>query len=315
MSAEHQVLALADPMHAASLSSNVEFCPFDFSGSRRNPFTLLRIHRLLKSFRPDVIHAQANKAAGIVRAIRHFSSGKQVATVHNIKRSKRVFNSFDAVICVSSAVRDQLGMPSANVILNGIAPRPKPSIEPNYLREQLRLKTGRKVCLAVGRLAKAKGFPGLIRAWQGIDADLVIAGEGPERPVLESLIKELKLSQSVHLAGFRRDVPELMASADLLVISSEREGFPYAMVEALHLEKTIVSTQFPGVSDLLPEKFLVPFGNEEQLRTTVKSTLASLDQAAVAYRPTWDRARSQLTVERMVSQTVQVYSQVLRSAA
>jgi glycosyltransferase involved in cell wall biosynthesis len=315
LSADHQVLALADPMHAAALPSAVEFCPFDFSGSRRNPFTLLRIHRLLKSFRPDVIHAQANKAAGIVRAIRYFSNSKRVATVHNIKRNNRVFNSFDAVICVSSAVREQSGLQNAQVILNGIAPPAKLAVDPSYFQQQFGLTGRRKVCLAVGRLAKAKGFAGLIRAWRGIDAELVIAGEGAERAELESIIKQYNLHDTVHLAGFRSDVPRLMTNADLLVMSSEREGFPYVMVEALHFEKIIVSTRFPGASDLLPEQFLVPYGDEQQLRQRVQQTLAAPDHARSEYRATWKRAHSQLTIEQMVCRTMQVYSQVLRRAA
>src|SRR5690606_8679996 len=128
-------------------------------------------------------------------------------------------------------------------------------------------------------------------------------------------IKRLKLEQSVHLAGFRQDVRHLMASAAMVVISSDREGFPYVMVEALHLKKVIVSTRFPGASDLLPEAFLVPRGEEDQLRQCIGRTLESLEQSHAQYQATWDYARTNLTVEHMVRQTSEVYSEVLRLAA
>lgn len=315
LAAEHRVMAIADPTHATGLPTEVEFCPFNFSGSRRSPLTLLQIHRLLKAFDPDVIHAQANKAAEIVNTLRYFSGAKRVATVHNIKHHPRVFRKFDAVICVSSAIKEQLRLLGARVVLNGIARAEPPVADPHYFQQQLGLVTPRRICLAVGRLAKAKGFDHLIRAWRGVDAHLVIAGDGPERSELEALIKRLKLEQTVHLAGFRRDVRHLMASAAMVVISSDREGFPYVMVEALHLKKVIVSTRFPGASDLLPEAFLVPRGQEDELRQCVERTLESLEQSHAQYQTTWDYARTHLTVDHMVHQTSQVYSEVLRLAA
>jgi glycosyltransferase involved in cell wall biosynthesis len=315
LSRNHRVLAIADPFHVQTMPAEVEFCPFNFSGSRRNPLTMLRVHRLLKSFRPHVIHAQANKAAGVVAAIRHFQSAKLVATIHGFKNNNRVFGHFDAVICVSSSVKERFRLSQSVVIPNGIAPLSKPIVDPNYFAHNFGLSNGRPIVVAAGRLAPVKGYAGLISAWRGIEADLVIAGEGPERPELESLIEKLRLGDRVHLIGYRRDVPELMTNADLLVISSEREGFPYAMVEALHLEKVMVSTRFPGASDFLPEKFLVPYGDEQVFRRCIEQTLRSLEQARVEYAPIWHRAKMQLTIDRLVEQTSRVYANILKLAA
>ncbi|MCC7086623.1 MAG: glycosyltransferase, partial [Pirellulales bacterium] len=300
---EHEVLAIADPMHAAALPNTVEFCPFDFSGSRRNPLTLMRVHRLLRSFRPDVIHAQANKAAGMVATIRHFQPATRIATVHGFKSHNRVFSRFDAVICVSRAIKERVQLPQSLVIPNGIRPLQVPPCEAQFFASNFGLRSARPVAIAAGRLAPVKGYAGLIRAWRGIDADLVIAGEGPQRPELEGLIRQLGLEQAVHLVGFRSDVPTIMANADLVVISSEREGFPYAMVEALHLEKVIVSTRFPGADDHLPARFLVPYGEQQQLHAMIDDTLSQLDAARSAYLPVWERARAELTIDHMVQQT------------
>lgn len=315
LSAEHEVLAIADPAHAAALPSNVEFCPFDFSGSRRNPLTLLRAHRLLRSFRPHVIHAQANKAAGIVAALRYFQPAVQVATVHGFKTNNRVFRAFDTVICVSRAIQDRVQLPQSVVVVNGIHPLEIPPREPKFFENKFGFESNRPVVVSVGRLAPVKGFAGLIRSWQGIEANLVIAGEGPQRSDLEAQIQQLALTKSVHLVGFRSDVPMLMANADLVVISSEREGFPYAMIEALHLKKVLVSTSFPGAEDHLPKRFLVPYGDGERLHEVIKSTLRNFDQAITTYEPIWCQARTELTIERMVEQTVRVYRDTQSQAA
>jgi glycosyltransferase involved in cell wall biosynthesis len=193
------------------------------------------------------------------------------------------------------------------VIPNGIRPLRVSQHDPHIFARNFGIAPSRPVVVAAGRLAPVKGYAGLIRAWQGIDADLVIAGEGPQRAELEALIRQLDLAQSVHLAGFRSDAPSLMVHADMVVISSEREGFPYAMVEALHLEKVIVSTHFPGAEDHLPSSFLVPFGDERRLRDLIKSSLTNPDVAAAEYAPIWRRARTELTVERMIERTIRAY--------
>jgi glycosyltransferase involved in cell wall biosynthesis len=315
LACDNQVLAIADPIQANALHSGVEFVPFDFSGSRRNPFTLMRIYRLLKKFRPDVIHVHANKAAAIVASLRYFSNAKRVATVHGFKNSNRVFRHFDSVICVSSVVRDRVDLPQTVVIPNGIHNVTRRHRDDAYLTREFGIIRHRPIVVTAGRLAPVKGYAGLIEAWQGVEADLVIAGEGPERDNLTALIKRLGLLHSVHLVGYRNDVPNLLANADMVVISSEREGFPYAMVEALHMEHVIVSTQFPGSADHLPPQFLVPYGDIAALRSKIQSTLGNLDAAKHAYRPIWQRAQTDLTVGHMVKRTAQVYSDVLSRAA
>lgn len=311
LAAEYEVLALADPMHASSLSNEVEFCPFDFTGSRLNPFMLLRIYRLLKSFRPDVIHAQANKAASIVNALRYLSNSKRVATVHGLKSNNHVFRSFDAVICVSGAIRERVKLPQATVIPNGIQLLEVPTYDSTYFVRDLGITQKRPVVFTAGRLAAVKGYAGLIESWRGVDADLVIAGDGPERPALSALVDQWNLRDSVHLVGFRRDVPKLMFHADLVVISSQREGFTYAMVEALQLEKVIVSTHFPGAGDYLSDRFLVPYGDLNLLRQRILETLSRLNDAKSEYQAIWQRAKTELTVESMARQTKQTYINVL----
>ncbi len=312
---EHQVWAIADPAHGKDFPGNVEFIPFDFSGSRRNPFNLLRLHKVLKGVCPHVVHAHANKAAQMVANLRLFQDSSRVATVHGFKTSNRVFRHFDSVICVSHAIREQVDLPQSVVILNGIDPPTAPVKETDFFRRECGFYKDRPVVLAAGRLAPVKGYAGLIRAWQGMNADLVIAGEGPERFTLESLIQKLNLRDTVHLAGFRRDVPKLMAHSDLVVISSQREGFPYAMVEALHMEKVIVSTRFAGAEGFLPAAFLVPCEDESALHQVIHHALHTPHESQRAYRHVWQWAKSELTVERMVASTHHVYSHLVTRAA
>ena len=311
----HEILAIAHPVHGQELSPEVQFCPMDLTSSRRNPINLFRLHRELRGFQPDLIHAHANKAASMVEALSRLISARRVATVHGFKSSNKVFSKFDSVIAVSNAINEKLALPQARVIANGITPGPVAERDADYIRKSLQLDNSRPIAVSVGRLRPVKGFDGLIRAWQSVDADLVIAGDGPDRDKLQSLARSLDLMDRVHLVGYRDDVPQLMSNSDLVVMSSEREGFPYVMVEALHLEKVIVSTAFPGAAELLPPSCVVPYGNPKAIGDAVNKVLANPAQAVSDYASTWKQAKAQLTVQRMVEETVAVYRRVLRAAA
>ncbi len=315
LSRQHEVLAIAHPAHGGEMSQRVNFQPLDLTSSRRSPMNIFRLHRALKNFGPDVIHAHANKAASMLSTLSRFTSARTVGTVHGFKSNNRSFANFDAVIAVSPAIHEHLGLAQARVICNGIPLVEPPAHDPQYFRSQFGLSQERPVVVSVGRLAAVKGYAGLIKAWPGVEADLLIVGEGPERESLQGLIAQLELKDRIHLVGYREDVPAIMAHSDLVVISSEREGFPYVMVEALHLEKPIVATQFPGANKLLPKPYVVPYGKPLQLRAVIQKTLTCREQAARDYQTTWLDAKQRFTVRSMVEQTDAVYSQLSRAAA
>ena len=96
----------------------------------------------------------------------------------------------------------------------------------------------RKVLLAMGRLVALKGFHRLVEAFSALahthaDWDLVIAGDGPERARLEGLIAHHGLMGRVHMPGLVGNVGDWMQRADVFALTSDFEGFPNALVEAL----------------------------------------------------------------------------------
>ena len=115
----------------------------------------------------------------------------------------------------------------------------------------------RPYILGVGRLMPQKGFDILLHAYalareQGLQHRLVIVGEGRERLKLESLIKDLQLSEHVLLAGFQENPYSWMKGAELFVSSSRFEGFCRVLAEAQALGTPVVSTDCPdGPAEVL----------------------------------------------------------------
>ncbi len=82
------------------------------------------------------------------------------------------------------------------------------------------------------------------------DLQVVLAGDGPERENLQKLAITLGISERLHWLGRRTDVSEIMASIDLLLLSSKTEGFPNVALEALVVGTPVVSSRLPYLADL-----------------------------------------------------------------
>ena len=83
------------------------------------------------------------------------------------------------------------------------------------------------------------------------DYTLTIYGEGPHRETLEKKIAQLGLGETVQLPGSVKDVHERIADANLFVMSSDYEGMPNALIEAMCLGLPVISTAVSGATDLI----------------------------------------------------------------
>ena len=292
-----QVAAIAHERFAGAFDDAVSFISLDLTRSRRNPLLKRRFGRIIRDLAPDIVHAHGGKAAHLLAAVR--PRARLVGTVHGLKKNLAAYRRFDAVIGVSAGVLEALDHPRKTVIHNGVAPAPSP-ISAGELRRRFDIPSHRPVTLAVGRLVPVKGLTKLVEVWHEGLGQLLILGDGPQRGALEALAA----GKPVTLAGFQADARALMGGADLLAIASEREGFSYTMVEALHARLPVVSTPVPGALDFLPVSHIV---SPDDLGVAIARCLRDLEGARERMRDTFDWAAEALTVERMAQQTRDVY--------
>jgi glycosyltransferase involved in cell wall biosynthesis len=132
---------------------------------------------------------------------------------------------------------------------------------PNGVRDvgDLRAPLDAKVVVAAGRISRQKGFDRLLKAWAKVapehpDWELRIFGEGHLGPRLRKLIEQLDIGGSARLMGFTSQLDEELAAASLYVMSSRREGFPMALLEAMAVGLPVVSFDCPtGPRDIIRE--------------------------------------------------------------
>ncbi len=111
--------------------------------------------------------------------------------------------------------------------------------------------------VAAGRLSSAKNLPRLVEAFAHVHAQspatrLLLLGDGPDRPALEAQIAASGAAEAIVLAGHQDNPFPAMAAADCYVMSSDHEGQPMVLLEALVLGLPVVTTRFASVDSALP---------------------------------------------------------------
>src|SRR5579864_7171405 len=178
---------------------------------------------------------------------------------------RRVFSLSSRIVAVSefSATQIRSRLPNAiervRVIPTGVETDFfRPAEDKHAVRAELNLPPDEPIALGVGRLAGVKQFDRLITAFaaaaaRGLQATLVIAGDGPERPNLEHLIATYGVQGKVRLAGFC-DPPRLrayMQAADLQVCSSAFENLSLAILEGMACGTPVLGTPGGGTPELI----------------------------------------------------------------
>lgn len=301
----HDITVIADPLFINSLPSQLKTIAIPCHLSRHDPRLLWTLGRALRAGQFDIIHAQANKAAALVNTLRPFCSGRRVATLHNIKRQLSVFQHFEKLITVSKQLAQPFAANKVTVIYNGIEP-PETTLPASNNQTQITL-------LAVGRLVKAKGFDVLIKAVADLPVTLWIAGDGPDKTKLQTLIDNHATTANIQLLGARQDIFQLMQQADALIIASRREGFSYVLNEALLTHCRVLATDVPVANEVLPDKLIVPTGDPLAICQRLQTLLADLDGWSALMQKPYVFARQQMTLTSMTEQTLAVYQKLLES--
>lgn len=170
--------------------------------------------------------------------------------------------------------------------------------------------------ITVGRLDAIKNHEMMINAFARVSktvphARLIIVGDGPRRPTIEALIDELGLRSSVDMLGFRSDVADLLAGADVFLMSSRYEGISIALLEAMRAGLPSVATNVGGIPEtVLPELtgVLVESGDTEGFAHAMSTLAASPER-----RREWGAAaqalqQKEFSLEAMLARYAALYA-------
>ncbi|WP_437730733.1 glycosyltransferase [Sorangium sp. So ce1335] len=233
----------------------------------------------------------------------------------------------DAHVAVSQSTADfmlkhkEVPRSKLHVVLNGIdLSRFRPDAAARArIRAELGIPQDAWVAGAVGRLSQVKNHALLLRAAAAAgvlsdDGRLLLVGDGPEAAPLRALAEELGIRDRVVFAGERHDVPELLSSSDVFVLSSDSEGLPLSMVEAMATGLPVISTAVGGIPALVADGetgFLVPSGDVDALAAKLATLKADPEQARAMGKQGRKLALGRYSAERMMASYMDIYEALL----
>jgi len=270
---------------------------------------------------------QLARSARLVYTAHAFSFKRHLPrTLHigTVLAERLICRLADAVICLSQEdARAAAGLGirprRLKVIPNGIDPAPFTTAR--GLRGKLGIDPGTAVIGMIGRLVEDKDPLTFVRAVAEVsrqlsDARFLLVGDGPLRGVVEREARNLGVGDRLMITGIRNDVPELLATLDVVVLTSRWEGLPLIVLEAMASGRPIVCSKIPTLAEIVQEGVtgrLVPPGDVAGFADAIvalctnRTLRLSLGAAAHEYV-----ART-FPLRRMIEQTADLYAEVLNA--
>jgi glycosyltransferase involved in cell wall biosynthesis len=168
----------------------------------------------------------------------------------------------------------------------------------------------------IGRLAKGKGFDVLLEAASELgdsSFSICLVGDGPQYEEIEAEINSRELENTVHLLGYRDDVPQILSASDLLVLPSFREGTPRVITEAMASGLPVIATDIAGIPEQVEHGesgYLIPPGDPEALTERLQELLTDDELRNLMGAAGRERAE-RFSISAMLSDLDTLYQQCL----
>ncbi len=291
------------------------------------------LSRVLRTMRPDVVHAHDAHAVAMVALARslgrldpppRFVVSRRVDFhIRGNAFSRWKYSQVDLFLCASNAIRQMLiddGVPAQRTTtvhdgcdLERVAAAPRLDVH-----QELWLPRGAPVIGNVAALVPHKGHRHLVNAAAAVvrdvpDARFVIVGEGELESSIRRQIKELHLEKHVLLAGFRADALSLQKSFDLFAMSSVTEGMGSVLLDAMEIGQPIVATSAGGIPEVVVDGetgVLVPPRDGPALAAAIVRLLGDPERQARLGAAAQQRVRSSFSVGRMVQRILDAYDRL-----
>jgi glycosyltransferase involved in cell wall biosynthesis len=251
----------------------------------------------------------------------HYPLGRLIITTY-----VRLTNMMiDRTIAVSELSREMLldnyRIPESKIVAipNGIDVGRFENVDPGPVRAELGLTPEDRVALFIGRLTARKGHSVAIDAFPDVlagvpEAKMVFVGNGELEDEFRSRVSAMGLEDRVIVAGFRRDIPELLAASSALILPSEKECLPLSILEAMAAGLPVVATDVGGISEAVEDGvtgLLIEPRDPGGLARALVRVLGDREEAEAMGRAGLEKARHEFSIEATMTAVFGLYRDLL----
>jgi glycosyltransferase involved in cell wall biosynthesis len=292
---------------------------------------LVRLYWLLREERPGIVHTWLFHANVLGRLVGRLSgapvvvSGERTMGMEPSWRyavNRLTLPLVDRVVCVSSQVaeysRQRIGVPREKIVVipNGVdAPAPDVLQDRRAARSALGLPFEGVLVGTVARLEPVKRLDVLLRAMGVLErVPAVIVGYGSLERRLERIAEELGLGDRVRFAGYQPDVWPWLSAFDVFALSSDWEGMPNAVLEAMAVGLPVVATSAGGTPDVVVQGvtgLLVPPGDHRSFAGALERLVRDSGLRQTMGEAGRRRVMDEFSAARMVQRTQALYAELL----
>ena len=332
---EPHVICLGPHGHFAAVleSANIPVICLNARGVFSVPRVLVRLWRELSRLRPAIVqtflfHANLlGRIAARLAGVKIVVSGLRVAEHRSPwygRLDRWTTRLVTTNVCVSQGVADfsknVVGLNAARLVVipNGVDFERFANAKPADLR-QFGFPAGSRVFIAIGRLEYQKGFDVLIESIALLkpfpdNLFFLVVGDGPDLDKLQLLAGKHRITDHIHFAGRREDIPSLLAACSALILSSRWEGMPNVVLEAMAAGRPVIATQVEGIPELVRDGvtgLTVPPENPAALATAIQSLLSRHEFLSAAGPTSQAIAKKEFAITETTNSYAKLYCQLL----
>ncbi len=297
-----------------------------------DPRAFLALRRLIAARGVDLVHTHSSVDSWL-GALAARSRGVPVVrsrhvTIPILRRRALVYRLADRVLTSGEAIKamvEAAGVAPARVVsvpAGADLTRFHPGVSGRAVRDELGLAASARVVGLVANVRGSKGHRYFLEAAREVLAAapatrFLIVGDGVGFAEVRRQVREMGLDGTVIMTGFRRDIPEVMAALDLLVLPSTRsEATPQVVPQALAVGVPVVATRVGGIPEVVRDGetgLLVPPADSRALARAILALLDDPARAAALARAGQALVRARFTVDAMMAATTAVYTELLQA--
>jgi len=333
---EHVVCSIMDRMQMASQFRMAGIKVISLNLNRKIDIAVaIRLRRVLKQERPDVLHTYLLHGNILGRIIgRLVGVPAIIGSERTIGQARlwgriatRLTNPLTNAVEVNSeiggkAATTDLGVPAEKieVVRSGLDLKAfSASTKRADIRSELNVNDEQRLIVYVGRLRPVKGVEYGIKAFakaleQNPNMHFALAGEGEQRTYLQTLTSELGIDDNVSFLGVRNDLPDLLSAADIVLLPSLNEGFPRTAIEAMAAGKPVIATRVGGSPEAIADGktgILVPSKDIDAMSSALVKLAGDAELQARLGAAGRLRAEQNYSVDNYVSRLDGLYQQLL----